>query len=306
MGEVSKTSGEDGEKITEELLKLIGWDGLLRGVSVPCIRDSHNRKNTHGNDFVFIYNNPLHENRTDVICVSSKNNKNGYPRGDQGVRTDLKKHLNELDETVYCSKVSPDINSSIHSFGGRKQKKYIGLLVWLHGDSNSLERDIKPALANIELSLSGGCPLYLIDMSRASFIKKAINHFKASKQGEKYHFYYPKLGGVIANNDERYGHVLPIELVASDIIPIRFILEGKASLCLYAKQDFSEETLKKLCGLAFDFADGWVEDIFIGLESYHPANDRQKKDTVLMAYQERKANVKVFCYQETILDLLEC
>lgn len=306
MGEVSKTSGENGEKITEELLKLIGWDDLLRGVSVPCIRDSHNRKETHGNDFVFIYNNPLHENRTDVIYVSSKNNKNGYPRGDQGVRTDLKKHLNELDETVYCSKVSPEINSTIQSFGGRKQKKHIGLLVWLHGDNTSLDRDIKPALANIELSLSGGCPLYLIDMSRASFIKKAINHFKASKQGKEYHFYYPKLGSVIANNDERYGHVLPIELVASDIIPIRFILEGKASLCLYAKQNFSEETLKKLCGLAFDFADGWVEDIFIGLESYHPANDRQKKDTVLMAYQERKANVKVFCYQETILDLLEC
>lgn len=306
MGEVSKTSGENGEKITEELLRLIGWDGLLKGISVPCISDSHNRKKTHGNDFVFICNNPLHENRTDVIYVSSKNNKNGYPPGDQGVRTDLKKHLNELDETVYCSKVNPEINNSIQSFGGRKQKKHIGLLVWLHGDSKSLDRDIKPALANIELKLSGGCPLYLIDMSRASFIKKAINHFKASKQGKEYYFYYPKLGNVIANNDERYGDVLPIELVASDIIPIRFMLEGKVSLCLYAKQDFSEDTLKKLCGLAFDFADGWVQDIFIGLENYHPANDKQKKDTVLMAYQERKANIKVFCYQETILDLLEC
>ena len=83
------------------------------------------------------------------------------------------------------------------------------------------------------------------------------------------------------------------------------MLGEKPSLCLYAKQVFSEEALKKLCSLAFDFADGWVQDIFIGLESYHPADDKQKRDAVLMAYQERKANIKVFCYKESILDFLE-
>lgn len=305
MGEISKTSGENGEKITEELLRLIGWDGLLKGISVSCHNKSHNREKTHGNDFVFMYNNPLHDNRTDVVYVSSKNTQNGYPKGDQGVRTKLKKHLIELDETIECSKISPEVISFSQSFNSRKHKNNIGLLVWLHGDIESLNRDIKPALSNIELSLSSGCPLYLIDMSRASFIKKAINHFKASEQGKEYHFYYPKLGNVIANNDERYGHLLPIELIASDIIPIRFMLGEKASLCLYAKQEFSEEILKKLCSLAFDFADGWVQDIFIGLEKYHPANDKQKKDAVLMAYQDKNASIKVFCYEENILDLLE-
>lgn len=110
---------------------------------------------------------------------------------------------------------------------------------------------------------------------------------------------------MIASVDERYGDVLPIELIASDIIPIRFTLGERPSLCLYAKQTFSEESLKKICSLAFDFADGWVEDIFIGLESYHPADDKQAKDAVLMAYQERKARIKVFCYKESLLDLLE-
>ncbi|HHF0377602.1 TPA: hypothetical protein ACPHXD_000284, partial [Pseudomonas aeruginosa] len=162
------------------------------------------------------------------------------------------------------------------------------------------------SLSNIQLDLSSNCPLYLVDMSRASFIKEAISHFKAIKQGKEYHFYYPKLGNVIASADERYGDLLPVELIASDLIPIRFVLGEKPSLCLYAKQAFSEDSLKKLCSLAFDFADGWVEDIFIGLESYHPADDKQTKDSVLMAYQERKANIKVFCYKESILDLLEC
>lgn len=305
MGELSKTSGENGEKITEELLKLIGWNNLLKGISVPCNNKPHEKK-THGNDFVFIYNNPLHDNRTDVIYVSSKNAKQGYPKGDQGVRTTFKAHLSELDEIVTCSKISSEINQAIQTFQGRKQKKHIGLLVWLHGDRETLDRNIKPALSHIQLDLASNCPLYLLDMSRASFIKEAINHFRSTKYGEQYNFYYPKLGTVITSTDERFGSILPIELIASDIIPIRFELDDRPSLCLYAKQEFSGKTLKKLCNLAFDFQDGWVQDIFIGLETYHPADDKQEKDAILMAYQERRANIKVFCYKESILDLLEC
>lgn len=304
MGESSKTSGENGEKITEELLKLIGWNNLLKGVSVPCNNKSHDKR-THGNDFVFIYNNPLHENRTDIVYVSSKNIKQGYPKGVQGVKTTFKGHLSELDEIVSCSKISSEINKVIQTFPGRKQKKHVGLLVWLHSDRETLNRDIKPALSRIQLELTSNCPLYLVDMSRASFIKESISHFQTSKQGKEYHFYYPKLGNVIANADERYGDLLPIELVVSDLIPIRFMLGGKPSLCLYAKQSFSEDSMKKLCSLAFDFADGWVQDIFIGLESYHPANDKQIKDAVLMGYRDRKSKIKVFCYKESILDLLE-
>lgn len=305
MGEASKTSGENGEKITEELLKLIGWDRLMKGVSVPCNINVHDRT-THGNDFVFMYNNPIHDNRTDIVYVSSKNEKSGYPKGEQGVRTKFKAHLSELDAIVSCSKISPIINQAIQTFEGRKQKRHVGLLVWLHGDKKTLNKDIKPYLSNIQLTLASNCPLYLIDMSRASFIKEVISHFRSTKHGQEYSFYYPKLGNVVAAVDERYGDVLPIELIASDLIPIRFMLGEKPTLCLYAKQEFSEETLKKLCSLALDFADGWVQDIFIGLESYHPAEDKQKKDIVLMAYQERKTNIKVFCYKESILDLLEC
>lgn len=304
MGEASKTSGENGEKITEELLRLIGWSNLLKGVSVPCNSKSHD-KTTHGNDFIFIYNNPLHESRTDIVFVSSKNTEQGYPKGEQGTRTVFKKHLSELDEIVSCSKISNEVKQAVQTFQGRKQKKYIGLLVWSHGDRQTLNKDIKPALSRIQVDLASNCPLYLVDMSRASFIKEALGHFRAMKQGKEYHFYYPKLGNVIANADERYGDLLPIELVASDLIPIRFMLGEKPSLCLYAKQSFSEDSMKKLCSLAFDFADGWVQDIFIGLESYHPAEDKQIKDAVLMAYQDRKANIKVFCYRESILDLLE-
>src|SRR5690242_8777657 len=103
MGETSKTSGENGEKITEEVLKLIGWSNPMKGVEVTCNIRGHG-KQTHGNDFLFIYDNPLHESRTDIAYISTKNEKNGYANGAQGVRTTLKKHLSELDKIIGCSR----------------------------------------------------------------------------------------------------------------------------------------------------------------------------------------------------------
>lgn len=303
MGESSKTSGENGEKITKEILRLIGWSNPLTGVSVDCHIKSHEKK-THGNDFIYIYDNPLHDARTDVVYISSKNEKNGYANGEQGIRTTLKQHLNELDTIISCSKLNSNVNDAIREFGGRKQKKHIGLLFWLNGNKDQLDRDIKPYLTTVQLNLESGSPIYLVDMARATFIKESIDHFQATKHGP-HSFYYPKLGSVIASADERYGSLLPIELLASDLIPIRFILNEKPSLCLYAKQKFSAESLNKLCSLAFDFADAWVGNIFIGLEDYHPAENKTEKDQVLMSFRERSAHIKVFCYKESILDLLE-
>lgn len=168
-----------------------------------------------------------------------------------------------------------------------------------------MHRDVKSDLGAMQLDLESNCPIYLVDMARASFIKDAISHFRATNHGD-YNFYYPKLGTIISPIDERFGAMLPIELVASDLIPIRFMIGEKAALCLYVKQEFSAKSLKKICGLALDFADGWVQDIFIGLESYHPSDDKEEKDAVIMGFGERAANIKVFCYKESILDLLEC
>lgn len=302
MGEPSKTSGENGEKITEELLRLIGWQNPLKGVSVDCHLPAHGKK-THGNDFLFIYDNPLHENRTDVIYISCKNQSKGYAKGAPGVRTTLKEHLTEMDSIIACSKIDTTVAEAIKTFGGRKQKKHIGLLFWLSGDSN--ERDIKPEVGAIQLNLQSNNPIYLVDNARAGFIKDVIDHFKATQHGP-FHFYYPKLGNILVPTDERHGEFLPIELLASDLIPIKFHVNGKPSLCLYAKQPFSAEALKKLCSLALDFSDGWVDSIFIGLEDFHPADHKIAKDNVLMCFPERAARIKVFCYKQTILDLLEC
>ncbi|AXY55998.1 hypothetical protein CDG60_05055 [Acinetobacter chinensis] len=303
MGELSKTSGENGEKLTEELLKLIGWKSFMRGINVLCNKPLHD-KQTHGNDFFYIYNNPLHDQKTDIVYISTKNSSKGYPAGAQGTRTQLKKHLLELESIIDCSKVSPQINSAISSFTCQKQKRHFGVLFWWHGNKEQIDRDIKQDLSAMQIELGAKHPIYLVDMARATFIKDALTHFKSSIHAP-YNFYYPKLGSIVISNDERFGPILPIELIASDIIPIKFMIGDQPALCLYAKQNFSDEVLKKLCSLALDFADAWVKNIFIGLENYHPADDKNKKDEVLMSFDKREADIKVFCYKESVLDLLE-
>ncbi|WP_239427589.1 GapS4a family protein [Snodgrassella communis] len=303
MGENSKTSGENGEKLTKEFFELIGWKGAVKGVSVKCCDSKHECK-THGNDYVYIYDNFLHENRTDVVFVSCKNSRDGYPKTTKSLQQLFKKHLNELEKIADCSKFDPDIDKMVQNQEVRKNKNYIGLLIWTHGNSESLHKDIKTELKNIQLNLTSKIPLYFVDMSRFSFIVDALTHLQYENASDEYNFYYPKLGDIISSEDKRYGKKLPIELLVSDLIPIRIKKGENLSLHLYANQDFSEENLKKLCCLALDFADGWVQDISIKFRTYHPANDIQIKDTVLMTFNNN-VNIDVSSFNKNSLNLLE-
>lgn len=77
MGEKSKKSGEIGEKIASELLLLIGWKNSLHNINIDCNSPKHEnesgkQRSTHGEDQVFIYHNPFHDDRTDIVHVSVK------------------------------------------------------------------------------------------------------------------------------------------------------------------------------------------------------------------------------------------
>lgn len=302
-GEISKTSGENGENLTEEFLKLIGWKNAIKGVPIKCHRSEHNTK-THGNDFVYVYNNLLHESRTDIVFISCKNSKDGYPETTKNLQNSFKKHLHQLEKIATCSKLDIAIDNILKNQEIRKIKNYIGILIWTHGNSETLYKNIKTQLQNIQLNISSKIPFYFIDMSRFSFIVDAITDLQSKYLNDEYNFYYPKLGDVISAEDKRYGKILPIELLVSDLIPIRIKQGENLSLHLYANQDFSEENLKKLCCLALDFADGWVQNIRIKFKTYHPANDIQIKNSVLMSFKNN-VNIEVSTFNKSSLNLLD-
>lgn len=302
-GEASKRSGEIGEELAQKLLNLIGWGQSLSAIKIPCAFQEKHETTSHGDDKLFIYNNPFIEGTTDVVHVSVKHKTDGYKKTAQGIRNELKNHLTELNNIVKCAGFSPDVARVIASHHGKPRKIHRGLLVWLHSDGNSLERDIRQDIGDIQLSKEHSTPIFLIDSGRASFIYHAIRHYQ-SKQSEEYTFYYPRLGNAMSADNERSGKYLPLELIASDVIPIRGCVDNKPVLHLYIREKFSTSALKKAYALARDFGDAWVTDIHIGFEDYNETTHRQFRDEALLAF-ENIGNVVVFSYKANLLNFLE-
>jgi hypothetical protein len=302
-GEGSKESGQLGEAMAVELLRLIGWQPTLKPISIACaLPDKHN-KTSHGDDGLYIYNSPFQEGVTDVVHVSVKHKINGYSKGSQGIRTELKAHLTELNAIVSCAQLSPEVKRFINSHNGKPKKVHRGLLVWMHSDKETLERDIRQDLGGTQLSSEHTTPIFLVDAGRASFIYSAILHYQKLDLGE-YTFYFPRLGNSLSTDHERFGNFLPLELIASDIIPIRGMQDGKPLLYLYVREKFSAHALKKAYALAHDFGDAWVDNINLGFEDYNESHHSQSRDEALFAFEDR-TKVSVFSYKSSLLSLLE-
>lgn len=302
-GEASKRSGELGENLAKEFLKLIGWSPSLTAITIPCARQEIHLKKSHGDDSLFIYNSPFNQDETVVVHVSVKHKISGYGKTSQSLRTELKSHLTELNSIVACAQLSPEVSRILKSHNSKPRKSHRGLLVWMHSDADSLERDIRQDLSGMQPLEDHKVPVFLVDSGRASFIFRAVRHYQNQNLGA-YNFYFPRLGSSISADHERFGKTLPLELIASDVIPIRGMLNEKPLLYIYIRDKFSSSALKKACALAKDFGDAWVDDVHIGFEDYNESLHGQLRDEALVAF-DNSTKISVFSYKQSVLSLLE-
>lgn len=301
-GEQSKTTGEIGEQLAKAILDLIGWSSRLENKPLPCFKPKAHGTSSHGDDNLVIYNNPFMDGHTEVVHVSVKNKGKAYATST--VKTEIKKHLTELNNIVSCAKISPEVKTVINAYPSKPNIRHRGLLIWLHSDHTQLEIDLRPILSKMQLHTSHENAVYLIDIGRASFIYNAITNFQSKNLGD-YTFYFPKLGSSTIPSTERYADFLPLELIASDIIPIRYTIGEKPALCLYVRDEFSTDSLRKVYSIALDFSDAWVDEIQIGFDNYNQAKDSSAVSEALLSFPDRKKDVSVFCYKSNILNLLE-
>lgn len=303
-GEDSKRSGELGESMAARLLKLIGWHQSLSSIAVPCaFQDMHGAR-SHGNDRMFVYNSPFSDSVTEVVHISVKHQMSGYSSSGQGIRTKLKAHLSELHSIVECAKVSKDTKDILDSFPGRPRRNHRGLLLWLHSESGSLDRDIRGSLGEIQLPAASSIPIALVDVARASFLHRAITHFQGLGFDE-YSFYYPRLTSSLSADHLRFGISLPLEIITSDVLPIRGKKQGSLSLYMYVRENFTFDTFRKCISLAADFADAWVEHINIGFRDFNESHHAKSRDQALLAFQSFPGEIRAFSYQGSLLSLLE-
>lgn len=306
-GEASKNSGEIGESITTKLLDILGWKGRLSGFNIPCSNKQHlgeqkNPRKGHGIDQTYIYNSPFNDNFTDVIFISIKNNINGYKKP-SGVKSDFKKHTEDLNEAISCAKTSEFITSTLKAAEVRKSKRNVGLLIWLHSDLKTLGRSLIPDIKSLRVSENIKQPIYLIDSARATFLVACHDDLN-KRYPSKYSYYFPKLGSTIAPLQERYDSYLPLELVASNVIPVRIENGEKLKLALYTTQCFDQDCLLRLVSLALDFSDAWVEEIEVCFPDYNPATHKDSVQKVNLVFSKRKKTIRVLSYTPSILNLL--
>jgi hypothetical protein len=312
MGGKSNESGKIGEKLASALLEIIGWKPSIHNVSIACNTSSHlnaktgKPRTTHEEDQFFLYHNPFHDDYTEIIHISVKNNINQYPT-EATLKKTFKAHLKELHEIIECAKYDPRLSEITNSFGVKKNKHHAGLLVWLHNDKENIEQNIKLKLSNIQLEQSNDVPIYLIDNARASFLLKVVDDLK-SRSNNKVEFFYPQIGTSIGVNEKRTGIIIPLELIASDIILglIRNVEGGVQELIIYANQLFSVDAYKKLIDYALQFSIGLVSTIKIGIPDYNAAkHENDAKQARLFFNHRTEENISPFSFERSILSFLD-
>lgn len=306
-GEKSKTSGEIGEKLAEGVLKILGWRDKLNNVPIPCntpthLNDKGNPRVSHGEDVVFLYHNPFHDDRTDVVHISVKNKIDSYP-AEQTLRTQFKNHLEELHQTIACARHDSQVHELAKAFGARKNKAHSGILIWLHNNDQDVEHDIKPTLAKTRIGQTNDVPVYVIDNARAAFLLNIVDH--ANREFASWQFYYPHIGTALKADMSRTGTLLPLELVAADIVPLLVTVSGHNELALYANEPFTADTYRKLVAYGLHFAGGLVGKIHIGLPDYNAAKDQAEATKARLAFADRKEDVQPFSFKRSILDFLQ-
>ncbi|WP_440963990.1 hypothetical protein ACL58G_29235 [Massilia sp. GER05] len=306
-GENSKRSGEIGEKLADSYLELIGWSSGLQAIPIKCNDDSHRTakddlRRSHGDDRVFVYNNPFFDHQTDVVHISVKNSSKGYPTSEAVTKTEFKNFVEELNEIISCAQYDEGLDGLLDTYERRRHLEHAGLLIWTSSDFGSHDKDVLSLVRNIK-SLDDKCihNVYFVDGARIEFTRKMVEHLRSNSPGG-YSFIYPEPGALINRNDERHGRALPLSLVIADVIPAKVIAAtGEEVLFLYANQAFDREAYMRLLNLALVIAGAWPQKVFIGFRDYNDAIHSNDARSAELAFQDRKKSFHPFSFEPSNL-----
>lgn len=308
-GEKSKKSGEIGEKLASALLERIGWKNLIHNIAISCntpthVNDEGNPRRSHGEDQIYLYNNPFHDDRTDFVHVSNKNIIGSYPK-EVTLRAQFKAHIKELGQTIECAKHNETLREIAKNFRAKKNRYHAGLLIWLHNDHEEIEKSILSDLAPSRIELNTDAPFYVIDNGRATFLLKVVDDLRRRSLGGDYQFFYPRIGTSITVDQMRTGKELPLELLAADVIPAVLMVGGTKELIVYANESFDSTSYKNLMAYGLSFTTGLINTIKIGMPNYNPARDEEIAAQARLAFQSRPEEISPFSFNRSILDLLQ-
>lgn len=279
-GEIAVKTGAHGEKMMEEFLKLIGWEGISQNETFQCSlgkkhKDSSSKseRGEHNVDATFHYENPLNHSDADVILCSSKHNQDKYADKNKAVG-----FLRDLAHSLECA--DKDFNFAQGFESGRVRKNFKGLLFWVSSNpdeqdtsmitqiSESLIRDDEDEFFSPRLRGIGFDSIYVVDNRRLTFILSAIKTAQFLHPLAKVRYLFPHTG---YNNESEllvtYGDILPIQYINTSLLPIVIDEGDKITLLIFCDSKFDSQYLKRLIWFAHKVS-GLASDVIIFFNDY--------------------------------------
>jgi len=284
MGEKSKRTGEIGEKIVENFLKVIGWENPMPRFDVVSSNPEKHGKNTNGIDFYFSYRSPMIANTLDNIVISSKFSGDEYNLSSL-VKT-FKEHYVDLATAIESFKFSDIRNNTVNSHHKIVNTYDKGVLFWINNIEENQE-DLLLRLQSIDVPKGYNHDgIYLVDNKRMDFIFDAMNCANRIFKNGKVEFVYFQTGQNGDNESLRNGSVMPVQYINSNVIPLRIenLDNSKEIAILICSADpFSESDIDKFMGLIKNISNNFHSEAIIAFPDY---TELQHAQTVNLKKQQ--------------------
>lgn len=290
-GEKSKSSGEFGEKIVTNFYRIIGWEGVEDGITIDCVfKEEHERPSqSHGIDGYYRYRSELMKNNTqEDILISIKHTARKYP---SSPTSKFKAHLKDLAYGMECFRYDKEY-ASRQLPSGIQDRRLSGVIFWISQEDDD-KTDIISKVSNFHNTdkIDYG-PIYLVDNNKISFLSSVVKY--AQSYFDDYNFEYYKTG--FNNNPAEfhdYGKVLPVQLINTNILPIRFTKDSKKGIAIFLNEQFTEDSLIKAAGFSKLISKDWPEIINIFYSDYNKLEHSNIVERVKTSFSDASFKSKI-------------
>lgn len=284
MGEFAKRIGDSGEEIVVEFLALVGWHQPVRNFDIPSIDPEKHEKGTHGIDAYFHYKSPMISRTLENILISVKYSKDKYPNAPV---EKFKSYYRDLAMAIESFKKSEIRAKTINSRSDFETTFDRGVIFWLNNiddDSTNILEKLSKLEAPKDFNHDG---IFLVDNKKVEFFFKAIEFARRKYIGKEIQFTYFSTGLNNDNETPKNGSIMPIQYLGSNILPMRVQTDtDKNTLILCSRENFEEEELIKLIGLAKNITANYQSNTIIAFPDYNRLQHEQLVDSAKLILEE--------------------
>jgi hypothetical protein len=288
MGEFSKRIGELGEEIVVNFLDLIGWHQPSRNFDIPSIDPDKHGKNTHGIDAYFHYQSPMISRTLENILISVKYSKDKYPNTPV---EKFKSHYKDLGMAIESFKKSELRAKTINNRSDFETVFDRGIIFWLNNvddDSQNILQKLLTLEAPKDFNHDG---IFLVDNKKIEFFFNAIEFVKRKFPNKTIEFTYFNSGLNSDNSASKNGSIMPVQYLASNILPIKVQTEtDKNALILCSRENFEEDEVIKLIGLAKNITANYQSSTIIAFPDYNRLQHEQQVVSAKLIFEEAFTN----------------